>query len=55
MLRGLYSDSIDLQLDATQKFRKLLSKGLSSLQNVLIGSMVHCQNSPLGQYWWPSR
>jgi len=31
MLHGLYSDSIDLQLDATQKFRKLLSKGVLSI------------------------
>ena len=27
MMRGLYSDGVDMQLDATQKFRKLLSKG----------------------------
>jgi len=31
MLRSLYSDNVDMQLDATQKFRKLLSKGVCCL------------------------
>lgn len=38
MIQGVFSDSVDLQLDATTKFRKLLSKE----RNPPIEKVIEC-------------